>query len=190
MSHLAKRRKLNYIRILGSSIGGFLGIAAIAFLSEFSGASFLMPPFGATCVIAFVIPESAFAQPQNIVGGHLLSSTIGILCYNIFQTHWWSLAIAVGLCIASMQLTKTLHPPAAADPVLILMQGGVPWSFLVTPVLLGSLVLVLLALIYNNLIVNRPYPKKKFIGTQVLEERIKRREDIKIETREVPSEGK
>lgn len=165
MSHMAKRRKLNYTRLLGSSLGGFLGITVIAFLSECSGASFLMPPFGATCVIAFVIPESAFAQPQSIVGGHLLASTIGILCYNIFQTHWWSLSIAVGLCIASMQLTKTLHPPAAADPVLILMQGGVPWSFLITPVLSGSLMLVFLALLYNNYIVNRPYPKKRSIGT-------------------------
>lgn len=161
MNHAAQRKKLNYRRILGSSIGGFLGMAVIAFLSECSGASFLLPSFGATCVIAFVIPDSAYAQPQSIICGHLLSSIIGILCYNIMQTHWWSLAIAVALSMAVMQLTKTLHPPAAADPAIVMMQGGVPWSFLLTPVLSGSVVLVLLALFYNNFIAKRPYPKKK-----------------------------
>lgn len=161
MSHLAKQRKLNYLRIFGSSIGGSLGIAVIAFLSYNSEASFLMPPFGATCVIAFVIPESAFAQPQSIIGGHLLSSTIGMICYYFFQSHWWSFALAVGSSIAIMQLTRTLHPPAAADPVLLLMQGGAPWSFLITPVLLGSITLVLLATVYNNFIAQRPYPKKE-----------------------------
>lgn len=159
MSHATTHRKLNHLRIIGSSIGGSLGIAVIAFLSYDSSANFLMPPFGATCVIAFVIPDSAYAQPRSIIGGHLLSSTIGLLCYYLFQSQWWSFAIAVGVCIAMMQLTRTLHPPAAADPVLLLMQGGAPWSFLITPVLLGSSILVILAFLYNNFIVHRPYPK-------------------------------
>lgn len=160
-------RKLQLKRVLGSSLGGAIGIGAIAYLSHISGAVFMMPPFGASCVIAFVIPDSAFAQPQNIVGGHLLSTTIGILCFEYLQAPWWSFAVAVGLCIAAMQLTRTLHPPAAADPVLLLMQGGAPWGFLVTPVLAGTVILVILAVLYNNIVADRPYPKRQLRETIV-----------------------
>ena len=161
MSHAETRRKLNYRRIFGSSFGGTLGIAVVAYLSYKSGASFIMPPFGATCVIAFVIPDSAYAQPRNIIGGHFLSTLIGLLFWHLFLTDWWSFPLAVGLCMAVMQLTRTLHPPAAADPVLLLMQGGASWSFLVTPVLVGSMVLVFLVALYNNLVARRPYPKRE-----------------------------
>lgn len=159
MGDKAAYRKLRLKRILGSSLGGAIGIGLIAYLSHISGAVFIMPPFGASCVIAFVIPESAFAQPQNIIGGHLLSTTIGMICFQYFQANWWSFAIAVGLCIAVMQITRTLHPPAAADPVLLIMQGGASWGFLVTPVLAGSVALVILATVYNNFVADRPYPK-------------------------------
>jgi len=145
-------RKLNFLRILGSSTGCFLGIGIIAYITTTTGTAFIMPPFGATCVIAFVIPKSDFAKPRNIICGHFLSSLVGIICLSYMGTEWWSYAIAVGMCTAIMQLTRTLHPPAAADPVLLIMQGSVSLTFLITPVLLGSCILVLIAMIYNNLI--------------------------------------
>jgi hypothetical protein len=60
---------------------------------------------------------------------------------------------------AIMQLTRTLHPPATADPILLIMQGSVSLNFLITPVLLGSCILVLIAMIYNNFIAKRQYPR-------------------------------
>ncbi|XDD51731.1 HPP family protein [Leptospira sp. WS92.C1] len=57
-----------------------------------------------------------------------------------------------------MQLTKTTHPPAGADPIVILM-GNVDWNFILTPALSGSLILLILALGFNNLSKNRQYPK-------------------------------
>lgn len=152
-------RRLNFFRILGSSVGCSLGIGIIAYITTTTGTVFIMPPFGATCVIAFVIPNSAFAKPRNIICGHFLSSLVGIFCLSYMGIDWWSYAIAVGLCTAIMQLTRTLHPPAAADPVLLIMQGSVSLNFLITPVLLGSCILVLIAMIYNNFIAKRQYPR-------------------------------
>jgi CBS-domain-containing membrane protein len=159
--HTVRRRKLKLKRIMGSSLGGFLGIGLIAYLSSVTNTLFIMPPFGATCVIAFVIPDSAFAQPSNIIIGHVISSAIGILCAAFFGNVWWAYAVAVGCSTALMQLTGTLHPPAAADPVLILVQNGAAWWFLFTPVLLGSCTLVIIAFIYNNFVAHRPYPHRR-----------------------------
>ncbi|MFC0212328.1 HPP family protein [Paenibacillus chartarius] len=109
-----------------------------------------MAPFGATCVLAFGLPDSPLAQPRNIVGGHLLSTAIGLLTLACFGSHPWSLALGVALAIAAMHLTRTVHPPAGADPLLVMLSGA-GWSFLLTPVLAGSVLIVAAAWLYHRL---------------------------------------
>src|SRR5512135_53271 len=75
--------------VLWSWAGGLAGIAATAYLTHLTGAILLMAPFGATCVLAFGIPDSPLAQPRNIVGGHLLSSLIGLVFLALFGNAWW-----------------------------------------------------------------------------------------------------
>ncbi|GIZ16513.1 hypothetical protein RCZ15_24140 [Capnocytophaga catalasegens] len=80
-----------------------------------------MAPFGATCVLAFGVPNSPLAQPRNIIGGHLISTLIELLCLYLPGNQWYSLALGVGLSIGIMQLTKTTHPPAGADPIVVIL---------------------------------------------------------------------
>ncbi|WP_207533232.1 HPP family protein [Desertivirga arenae] len=141
-----------------SGLGGLLAISIIAVLSERTSIPLIMAPFGASCVLAFGVPDSPLAQPRNILGGHLISSLIGVLCYSILGNSWYSLAIGVGLAIFIMQLTQTTHPPAGADPLVIILAGA-SWKFLINPVLSGSLILVVVALIFNNIHSKRKYPK-------------------------------
>ena len=75
----------------------------------------------------------------------------------LFGIHWWSMATAVGTAIALMLIFRMPHPPAGSNP-LIVMLGAVNWSFLITPTLIGSIVLVMVALIYNNLGKGKQYP--------------------------------
>lgn len=150
-------RRLNTKRIFNSSLGSLLGIGAIAYLSTITGQWFLIPPLGASCFIAFVIPESAFAQPRNIIGGHLLSSIIGIIFSTVLGAQWWAFALAVSVAIAAMQIVKLLHPPAAADPILLMMQGTVPWDTLLALVLGGSIMLTVIATLFNKLITYKYY---------------------------------
>ncbi len=160
--HLTKNRvrKLHALRILGSSSGCLAGICLIAFLSAVSGFPFLLPSFGASCVILFVIPTSAYAQPRRLVGGHLLASLSGLIFYLCLGNTWLSLSLAVGVAVAAMQVSKTLHPPAAADPLFFMMHGGsLSWQTVLVPTLAGSLVLVVFALVYLNWVLKRPYPQ-------------------------------
>lgn len=135
--------------LLIPGVGGFLAILLSSLLGDFAHASLLMAPFGASCVIAFALPQSPLAQPRSLIGGHLLSTLVGLCALSAFGVHAWSLALAVGAAITLMQLTRTLHPPAGADPLLVMLTGA-GWSFLLTPVLLGAALLVLVALVYHR----------------------------------------
>ncbi|RED61840.1 HPP family protein [Cohnella lupini] len=139
------------------AIGGFISIALLAFLSDMTTSVWIMAPFGATCVLAFGLWDAPLSQPRNIVGGHFISTLTGLLCLRFFGHNNWVLALAVGLAIGLMMLTKTTHPPAGADPLVVILSGS-GWSFLFAPVFIGSVLIVVLALIVNNLDKNRRYP--------------------------------
>lgn len=144
--------------ILWSFIGGGVAIGAIAALTSLTGMPWLMAPFGASCVLAFGLPDSPLAQPRAIIGGHLLSTLVGLVCLNLFGHDGWVLALSVAAAIALMQLTHTTHAPAGADPLLVI-SGGLGWQVLLTPVLAGSLVVVACAVLVNNLASERAYPR-------------------------------
>lgn len=144
--------------IAGSMLGALLAIGATGWLSHASGAAWLMAPFGASCVLAFGLPDSPLAQPRSIIGGHLLSTLVGFLVLYTLGDGWLAAALAVSLALGAMQLTRTVHAPAGANPLVVLAaQPGL--QFLLTPVLLGSLVIVLVALAVNNLRSRASYPK-------------------------------
>lgn len=140
-------------------IGGFIAILLCSLLGDLARTSLLMAPFGASCVIAFALPQSPLAQPRSLIGGHVLSTLVGLCALTAFGVHAWSLALAVGAAITLMQLTRTLHPPAGADPLLVMLTGA-GWSFLLTPVLLGAALIVLVACGYHRATRAQHYPTK------------------------------
>lgn len=141
-----------------SALGGFITITILAFLTKNLELPFIMAPFGASCVLAFGVPDSPLAQPRNIIGGHLISTFIGLCCFWLFGNQWYALALGVGLAIGIMQLTQTTHPPAGADPLVVIL-GACHWDFLLNPVLSGSLIITIIALLFNNISPYRKYPK-------------------------------
>ncbi|MBR9971736.1 HPP family protein [Magnetospirillum sulfuroxidans] len=144
-------------QVLAAWFGGLLAIAAMGGLTEWTATPWLMAPFGATAVIVFGLPDSPLAQPRNVIFGHLLSTVIGLVALKLAGPHWWSMAMAVATAIAVMQVSRTVHPPAGANP-LVVMLGGADWGFLVSPVLIGTLVMVAVALASNNVLAGRRYP--------------------------------
>lgn len=144
--------------VLLAWLGGFLAITAIALLSDSLTAVLILGSFGATCVLVFGYPDLPFSQPRNIILGHLLSSLIGLIFLTVFGPHWWSLALSVATAIALMMLTRTVHPPAGSNPVIVFLTQPA-WSFLLFPTLMGAIILVLVALIYNNVTRGTKYPK-------------------------------
>ncbi len=140
-----------------AGVGGFLAIGALSLLSSSLGVTLLLGSFGASCVLVFGYPEAPFAQPANVIGGHVICTLIGLALLHLCGVHAWSLALAVGVSIAAMMATRTVHPPAGSNPVIVfLAQPG--WNFILFPVLTGVLVLVLIAFLYNNAVRKATYP--------------------------------
>lgn len=144
--------------VMLSSLGAMIAIAATGWLSIASGTPWLMAPFGASCVLAFGLPDSPLAQPRAVIGGHLIATAVGLAVSWILGDSWLACAVAVGLALAAMQLTRTVHAPAGADP-LIVITAQASIGYLVSPVLAGSLVIVLTAWVVNNLRSARSYPR-------------------------------
>ncbi|KAA8999300.1 HPP family protein [Affinibrenneria salicis] len=141
-----------------SFLGTVAAIGLTGWLSHISGAPWLMAPFGASCVLAFGLPDSPLAQPRAIIGGHLIATAVGLLAGALFGDSWLVCALATGLALAAMQLARCVHAPAGADPLVVIVAHS-SVSFLVSPVLLGSLVVVLLAWGINNLQRRGSYPR-------------------------------
>ena len=93
----------------------------------------------------FGAPNSPLAQSKNVIVGHFIAAFIGVAFVQFIGVSAFSMAIASGLGLSIMMLTKTTHPPAGAT-LLLIMLNGENWSFLFIPVLTGSLVLVTLVL--------------------------------------------
>jgi len=150
-----------------SFLGAFAGIGIIAFLQSLqldrSENVFLIGSFGASCVLVYGAIQSPLAQPRNLVGGHLVSALIGVTVYKLLPDILWLTApLAVALSIVMMQITRTLHPPGGAT-ALIAVTGtakikALGYFYVIAPVLTGTLILLAVALVFNNMTPSRQYP--------------------------------
>jgi len=101
-------------------------------------------------VLVFGYPESPFAQPKNVFFGHFITS---------LEQHYLFLqiAVAVGLGIFLMILLGVTHPPAGGNPIFIIL-GGATYQFLLNPIILGSIIIIVYAIILNRFILKKNYP--------------------------------
>ena len=126
-----------------AAFGAFICISALAYINSFNENDlWLIPPFGASMVLVMAVHESPLAQPKNVILGHLITAFIGVVFVQYVGVTPLTLAIATGLGVSAMLLSKTTHPPAGANPILIMLSGQ-SWGFLITPVLIGAVVIVL-----------------------------------------------
>ena len=150
-------------RFTVSSIAGLGAAIAILVLSVLSNLQhsivLIMAPFGATTVLVFGLPNSPLAQPKNVIFGHMITALIGLIFLYTLGVTPVTLALATGVAVACMMLTNTTHPPAGANPLLIMLTHQ-DWSFLITPVLLGAVLIVIIGKLYSliktNVLVRLP----------------------------------
>jgi len=152
--------KMKIISLIVATLGGIAAISALIFAGEVSGTTLLMAPFGATCVLLFSLPSSPLSQPMNVIGGHVLSTTVGIALHAAFPATWWAMALAVGIAIGLMALLRITHPPAGADPIVVFIEN-LDLSYLIFPVAVGSIILVIVAWLVHSLSPITSYPLSK-----------------------------
>ena len=137
-------------------------IGILSFLSfETSTGFWLMFSFGSSTLIVLVFHDSEFAQPANVFFGHLLAIVIGILFNEFFGMSYLTLGLSVGTTVTLMMYFKIIHPPAAANPLIALF-ADVSLSYIVFPVIVGSIFIIVLSVIINRYLLKRNYPVKWF----------------------------
>ncbi|KGO93091.1 HPP family protein [Flavobacterium subsaxonicum] len=165
-------------------VGSFIGLGTITFLQYkmFSPQDvvLLVGSFGASCVLVYGVILSPLAQPRNLIGGHVISALIGVTIQKLLpETVWIAAPLAVSLSIIFMQITKTLHPPGGAT-ALIAVTGSAQikalgYMYVLSPVLSGAVILLIAALIFNNIHKHRQYPSPSAIkNIKLYGKRIKR----------------
>ncbi len=151
----------------------------------------LVGSFGASAVLIYGAPKSPLAQPRNLIGGHVLSALIGVACYKLLGTGiasvlaesdsfigaacytflgtpqmWIASSFAVATAIAAMHATKTLHPPGGATALIAVMASekihNLGFLYALIPVGAGALIMLVVALIINNIPRSRQYPEYWF----------------------------
>ena len=136
--------------------GVFTVIGVLAYASFNLGLLLLLGSFGSTAVMVFSFPELHFSQPRSVVGGHFISSAVGRAALALFGPTWWALAGAAAAAAGLMMFTRTLHPPAGSNPIIVFLAAP-KWSFLLFPTLFGALAMVGVAVLYHRAC-RRPYP--------------------------------
>ena len=151
--------KENFNRALYALIFSIITIGTLSFLSfETPYGLFLAGSFGSSMVLLFGYPESPFAQPKNVFFGHLVTSIVGVLILKFLPIdQFLQIAIAVGLGIFVMILLGVTHPPAGGNPIVIIL-GAVSYDFLLNPIIFGSIIIIVYAIILNRFILKKNYP--------------------------------
>ena len=149
--------------IIQSTLAGIFSTITIGFLTvltyKTSYGIFLIASFGSTMVLLYGYPESPFAQPKNIILGHFLTAFIGIIFLNFVPLPiFLNIPLAVGFGVMFMILFKVTHPPAGGNPIIVII-GSVSFDYLLTPVLIGSIIVVLFGVIINKFLFKKEYPK-------------------------------
>jgi CBS-domain-containing membrane protein len=150
----------NAIRDLGwSVVGASIAISiALWFVSE-GRSPFLLASLGGSTVFLFALTETEAAQPRALFGGHLGGALIGILAFRCFGDALWVSVLAVVLTMVFMVLTRTIHPPAGANP-LFMVHNHSGMGVLIKPVFLGVGLLFVTAIIWSRIRPGKSYPAK------------------------------
>jgi CBS domain-containing membrane protein len=147
---------------LGALIGILLtGLLTYLIEGGSSSVPLLVAPIGASAVLLFAVPSSPLAQPWSIIGGNMIAAIIGVTSAIWIQDLMLAAALAVSISIAAMFALRCLHPPSGAVALTAVLGGSAihaqGYSFVLFPIGINSLLLLLVAVIFNN-ITRRPYP--------------------------------
>ena len=171
--------RVSFQEIVLSGLGGFIGLVGVGLCAlAFNGWDrvLIIGSIGASAVLVFGAIRSPLAQPRNLIGGHAVSAAVGVSVHLLLVGSWahtWGAhpliaqviapALAVGLAIAVMHATRTLHPPGGATALVAVIGSpqvhAMGYGFVLFPGLIAPLVLLGVALVFNNLAPKRAYPE-------------------------------
>ncbi|MDH5190746.1 MAG: HPP family protein [Gammaproteobacteria bacterium] len=158
-----------YHEVFWSTIGAFIGIYLVYYIGHLhelrlEDSLFLIGSFGASAILIYGVPNSPYAQPPNLIGGHIVSAIVGVACVWVLGDQpALAASLAVALALAAMHLTNTIHPPGGATALIAVVGGdqihALGFWYVLSPVGLGAFIMLIVALLINNLSPHRRYPQ-------------------------------
>ncbi len=119
---------------------------------------FLLASFGSSMVLLYGYPESPFAQPKNVFFGHIITALVGLFFLNFVPLPIFIIIpLAVGFGVGLMIFLNVTHPPAGGNPIIVII-GSVSFDYLLSPVITGSIIIIVFAIIINRFILKKSYP--------------------------------
>lgn len=144
---------------LRSGLGALVGIAVTGAVSHYllgnaSTIPWLIAPMGASAVLLFGVPASPLAQPWSIIGGNLVSATVGVTSAMFIHDPLEAAAVAIGVAVCAMFTLRCVHPPSGAVALTAVLGGpavrALGYEFVFEPVALQSFTLLVSALVYHT----------------------------------------
>ena len=138
----------------------------ITFQSTLAGTNYglwLAASFGSSVVVVFGYPDNEFAQPKNVLLGHLLCTLVGIIFVIFFKISqdrtifFLAIGLAVGLSVMLMMALKIAHPPAGGNTIVVMLTQD-SFQFLIFPIMVGTITIIISGIIYNRLLLKKKYP--------------------------------
>ena len=151
----------------GVTIAILAYITYLSILSDSNYGLWLAASLGSSVVVVFGYPKNEFAQPKNVILGHLLCTLIGIIFVTLFEISqdrtifFLTLGLAVGISVMLMMAFKITHPPAGGNTIVVMIAQE-SFQFLIFPILAGAITIVVGGIIYNRYILKKKYPLKWF----------------------------
>jgi len=142
---------------LVAGVGAAIAIGAMEWFSLTSRYPLAIIPFATSIVLVIGSHDVVPAQPRALIGGHLVSTLVGLIVLKLTGPNAWAAAAGVGLAVLAMYLTGTFHPPAGINPLLV-VSNNLPWTFLFVPVLCGALLLTGFAFVWHRRVRREDWP--------------------------------
>jgi CBS-domain-containing membrane protein len=143
--------------MIAGAVGGALAIGVMELISAQAAFPLMAIPFATSIVLVMGSPDVAAAQPRALVGGHLISTLVGLIVVKLAGPAPWAAALAVALAMLAMHWTGSFHPPAGIDPLVVVV-NNMSWGFLLVPVAAGAALLLGFAFLWHNAVCRGSWP--------------------------------
>ena len=150
-------------------VGALFGIAVTGLISravlggDTGLAMLLAAPLGASAVLLFAVPSSPMGQPWPVIGGNIVSALSGVIAAHLIPEPMIAAGAAVGLSIAAMSVTRSLHPSGGGTALVAALGGSTfashTWAFAFAPVGLNAVILVATAWLFHR-VSGHSYPHR------------------------------
>lgn len=155
--HVHGKKKLLELGL--SAFGAAIGISLALWIAADMRSPFLLASLGGSTVFLFALSDTDAAQPRALFGGHIGAAVIGILFFKFFGDALWVSAVAVVAAMVFMVTTRTVHPPAGANP-LFMVANHADFPVLLNPVGGGVFALFLVAILWSRVRRGKEYPRR------------------------------